>query len=351
MPAIYTFTFILLFFSACQGKKNPAAEASENTTLPDQTWQIFQDATGNYWFGSNGDGLFRFDGEEIENFTKDDGLASNTIRSLQSDKAGNLFVGTPTGVSKYDGKNFTTLPPVKSASNAWQNLPDDLWFNCNGNAKDVYRYDGETLYQLKLPRQDLYAAFGTDTTGVSFPGMNNSAYAVYGIDRDTAGNMWFGTVTAGAFRFDGESFLWFDEAELSTLPDGRVPGVRSLLQDKNGYFWLSNFVSKYEIIETDSATTYKKLPGIDSPLLEDMLPYYNSGLRTQSGDLYLTTYGGGVWKYDGKELTNTPVKAGETDALLISIYEDKNGTLWLGTDNLGVFRQEGKEFVRFSLSE
>jgi hypothetical protein len=24
--------------------------------------------------------------------------------------------------------------------------------------------------------------------------------------------------------------------ELSTLPDGRVPGVRSMLQDKNGYF-------------------------------------------------------------------------------------------------------------------
>ena len=58
---------------------------------------------------------------------------------------------------------------------------------------------------------------------------NNSPYAIYGLNKDKDGNIWFGTVTAGVFRYDGTSFLWIAEKELSTLPDGRVLGVRSIL--------------------------------------------------------------------------------------------------------------------------
>ena len=64
----------------------------------------------------------------------------------------------------------------------------------------------------------------------------------------------------------------------------------------------------------------------------------------------MTTYTGGVWKYDGEELSNFPVKDGEKEVLLISIYKDNQGVLWLGTDNAGVFKYNGKDFVKFELS-
>ncbi len=354
---MHTYKILNIFFGCCLFILLNAC-SSQNTVTQNHTeakgqpafgldykiWKIYQDSKDHYWFGSNGNGVFHYDGKKLIQFTGKDGLVSNTIRSIKGDHLGNVYIGTPGGVSKYDGKTFTTLGPVK-ASNEWKLTPTDLWFNCNGNA--LYRYDGESLFELTLPAQDLKKAFGIDVVGVGFSGMNNSPYAVYGLNKDKMGNLWIGTVSAGAFRYDGNDFLWVGEKELSTLPDGRVPGVRSMLEDKNGYMWLSNFISKYEINENGAA--YKKLVGIDptSELLQDMLPYFNSGLSDKEGNLWMTTYGGGVWKYDGQELLNFPVINGVTEALLVSIYQDNQGVLWLGTDNVGAFRYNGETFVKF----
>jgi len=160
-------------------------------------------------------------------------------------------------------------------------------------------------------------------------------------------------VSAGAFRYDGHSFLWVGEKELSTLPDGRVPGVRSMIEDKDGNMWLSNFISKYKISENDTSATYEKLVGIppSNELLQDRLPYFNSGLTDKQGNLWMTTYGGGVWKYDGDTLLNFPVINGVTEGLLISIYQDNQGVLWVGTDNVGVFRFDGVGFKKFEPNE
>ena len=214
---------------------------------------------------------------------------------------------------------------------------------------DVYRYDGTSLFELELPRKDLKKAFGRKVRGLGFEGMNSSPYSVFGIDKDKAGNLWIGTIVAGAFRYDGTSFLWFPEKELTELPDGRVPGVRSMLEDKDGHMWLSNFVSKYKINEAGTTVNYEKLDGIDlsKGQFEKRLPYFNSGLSDQNGDLWMTTYTGGVWKYEEGELINFSVRDGETEALIISIYEDRQGVLWLGTDNVGVFKFNGTTFEKF----
>ena len=162
--------------------------------------------------------------------------------------------------------------------------------------------------------------------------------------------MWFGTVKAGAFRFDGKSFLWIGEKELSTLPDGRVPGVRSMIQDKDGYIWLSNFYSKYKV-NANSPKGYEKLKAVDLPkdLVKDKILYFNSGISDKDGNLWMTTYRGGVWKYDGKTLSNIEINNGEEIVLLMSIYQDNNGIIWLGTNNDGVYKQEGTNFEKFDI--
>ena len=317
--------------------------------LDQKTWYVFQDQKGTYWFGTNRDGVIRYDGKILKRFTYKDGLVDNTIRGIQGDHLGNVYIETPMGVSKFDGKVFKTLDPIISPENRWDLTKTDLWFKCNGNPNDVYRYDGTGLYELKLPRKDLDKAFETKVQGLGFQGMNSSPYSVYGIDKDQAGNLWIGTIVAGAYRYDGKDFLWFPEKELSTLPDGRVPGVRSILEDKNGYFWLSNFISKFKINKNDETITYQKTTGFDlrKPPLDDQLPYFNSGLRDHDGTLWMTTYGGDVWKYDGEKLINFPVRSGTSEILLISIYQDHEGTIWLGTDNDGAYQFDGVSFEKF----
>ncbi|MFZ1705888.1 MAG: two-component regulator propeller domain-containing protein [Saprospiraceae bacterium] len=345
----------LLAFTSCNGqsnKKDPSKEPLGQVVekLDDDIWTIYQDKKDHYWFGSNTNGVYRYDGKTLVLFSTPDGLIDNSIRGIKEDTAGNLFFETPSDIYKYDGKTIQSLTPIFSPNNQWKSESNDLWFNCIGN--NLYRYDGENLFELRLPEQDLKKAFGYEVTGVPFQNMNNSPYAVYGIDKDKAGNLWFGTVTAGVFRYDGKSFLWIAEQELSTLPDGRVPGVRSILEDKTGHFWLSNFISKYKIIDNDSIVTYEKFQRFDpsNQIFNGRLAYFNSGLVDVDGNLWMTTYGGGVWFYDGVSLQNFPVKKGEDDVLLISIYEDNTGVLWLGTHNGGVYRFNGKKFHKFDIN-
>lgn len=349
-----SFTILTVFIS-CKGQIKSDNKTSQNSTtsilkLDKKIWSIYQDKNNNYWFGSNGNGVFHYDGKILKNYTTQDGLVHNQIRGIQGDHLGNVYIQTPEGISKYDlsteqadKKTFTTLQPNIISINEWKLEANDLWFNCNGNANHIYRYDGTSLFELTLPKQDLKEAFGVEEKERFSP------YTVYGIDKDKAGNLWIGTVLAGAFRYDGKSFLWFPEKELSILPDGRVPGVRSMVEDKNGYFWLSNFISKYKITDKGTTSIYKKMQGADlsKEHFENVLPYFLSGQLDDNGNLWMATYSEGIWKYDGESFIRFLAKDGDREALLISVYKDNQGVLWLGTDNLGVFKFNGKDFVKF----
>jgi hypothetical protein len=61
----------------------------------------------------------------------------------------------------------------------------------------------------------------------------------------------------------------------------------------------------------------------------------------------MATYGGGAWRYDGKSMTQYPVKDGSKDAWMVSIYKDNRGDLWLGTNESGAYRFNGKTFEKF----
>jgi hypothetical protein len=61
----------------------------------------------------------------------------------------------------------------------------------------------------------------------------------------------------------------------------------------------------------------------------------------------LATYGAGVWRYDGQNLTSYPVLDGDKTALLFSIFEDHAGVLWLGSTEAGAYRFDGQAFERF----
>ena len=346
-----TFNAFLLFicltaFTSCDGQNRNAENIpAENTRIGQivpafdkSIWVVFQDSKNKYWFGSNGSGAYCYDGRELRQFTIKDGLPTNQIRGIQEDKSGNIFFDTPKGVTRFDGRKLTTLKPVRTTASQWKLSPGDLWFKGNGDITGAYRYDGHTLFHLQF----------SDLNQKEF----NADYCVYSIYKDKYGNIWFGTLSAGVARYDGASLNWIYEKELSVLEDGRVPAVRSILEDKDGLFWFSNILSKYSILHNDltgqKTIEYDKLTGIDAAKQQVYmkLPYYTSAIIEQ-GNLWMTNYNEGVWKYDGKNLINYRIKDGETDVLVISIYKDKQEKLWLATDNAGVYIFNGSSFKKF----
>ena len=71
--------------------------------------RIFQDKSGNLWFGTNGDGVIRYDGDSLEYFSINEGFGGVAVRGIVEDKKGNVWFVTNGGVTKYDGESFARV--------------------------------------------------------------------------------------------------------------------------------------------------------------------------------------------------------------------------------------------------
>ncbi len=352
------FLSVLVILTSCNGqtKNNSFNTKSLNDSiaigntvnkLGDHLWYVFQDKKNNYWFGSNGEGVYRYDGKRIVNFTTKDGLANDTIRQIQEDKLGNIFMSTFGGISKFDGKTFTTLQPIKSKE--WKLEPNDLWFYILGKKNEgAYRYDGETLYNLEFPKHYLHDEIYPRVVNSFF-----SPYEVYSIYKDRKGAIWFGTSVFGACRFDGETVKWMYEDDLTYVPNGGTFGIRSIFEDKEGSYWFCNtrqrFVFDFDKTTKSDRLQYQKINGIGNAKIfgGDEYIYYSYILEDNKGNIWLTTWDKGVYKYDGSSITNYSVKDGLKDVNLVSMYKDNQGNLWLGTPENGAFKFNGNTFEKF----
>lgn len=353
--ALYAISLISFFiiFTSCKGQNNsktPEETIEIGVTVPqlDKTiWVIYQDKTSNYWFGSKENGVFYYDGQHIKQITTEDGLVSNDIRGIQEDSHGNLFFETEQGVSKFDGQSFKTLK-IKNAhspTNNWMLNPDDLWFRIGFNKNGLYRYDGEYLHYLKFPKSPQEDAFYRNNPNSSF-----QPYGLYTIYKDRKGHMWFGTSSLGVCRFDGNTITWHYEDQLQTTPSGGDFGTRAIFEDKDGLFWINNTRFRYKPLTNNNfKLDLKKEKGIGYVNKKNDMefPFFQSITEDTSANLWMATYENGVWKYHGNELIHYPIKDGDTDVLLFTIYTDNKGVLWLGTFNAGVYRFNGQSFEKF----
>ena len=139
------------------------------------------------------------------------------------------------------------------------------------------------------------------------------------------------------------------ERELTETPGGGSFGIRSIMEDKHGKFWINNTGQRFVISPEPGEVQYKKEAGVDQPRVpggEDPA-WYNGIARGDDRSLWMSTFGGSVWRYDGEKLTNYPAKDGGKDALGVSIYVDNRGDVWLGTLESGAYKFNGKSFEKF----
>ncbi len=68
---------------------------------------IAEDSDGSLWFGTmDFGGLFQWNGNQFYIYSDEFGLADNNINCLLADDDGILFIGTPNGLSTFDGMDF-----------------------------------------------------------------------------------------------------------------------------------------------------------------------------------------------------------------------------------------------------
>jgi ligand-binding sensor domain-containing protein/signal transduction histidine kinase len=297
---------------------------TDNGLALDAIYCSVMDKSGNFWFGTNGGGVSRYDGKSFVSFTTAQGLANNNVNSILEDKSGNLWFGTlGGGVSRYDGKTFSSFTTAQGLTNNYVNsiLEDksgNLWFGTNGGG--VSRYDGKTFRSF------------TTAQGLA----NNQVFSIL---EDKSGNLWFGTYGGGVSRFDGKSFVSFTTAQ--GLANN---SVYNILEDKSGNLWFATDgggVSRYDSKTFRSFTTAQGLASNQVySILED-----------KNGNLWFGTNGSGVSRYDGKTFRSFTTAQGLANNSVYSILEDKSGNLWFGTDGGGMSRYDGKSVVSFTIAQ
>lgn len=351
--------------TSCNGQNNSHAgnktrndsliaitEADTVQELGNNIMLVYQDKKNNYWFGSWEDGLYKYDGKIITHFTTKNGLPNNRIDEIKEDFKGNIYINTSSGITKFDGKNFIGLK-VSDVDGDWKMEQNDLWFKNGWNSGFIFRYDGNVLYKLQLPK----IKPGEDYI-LKNPNHPNP-YTVYSIYKDSKENIWFGTGALGAFRFNGKSFDWIlekDVAEIYNEPSEPSNGVRSIIEDKEGYFWF-NSKFRYKVYDSNNSlnktrdsifySREKSIGSLDGKTDGNLIEYLSIA-KDNNSVLWIATYNVGVWRYDGKTVTHYTVKDGSKEITLFSIYKDNSGNLWLGTPESGAYKFNGQTFERFN---
>ena len=76
-----------------------------------------EDASGSVWVGTDGQGLYRYQGNQCQRFTRQDGLPSNTVRALYADPAGAL--GSARWTVGYAGSRMAGLSRLTPETAWW----------------------------------------------------------------------------------------------------------------------------------------------------------------------------------------------------------------------------------------
>jgi ligand-binding sensor domain-containing protein len=308
----------------------------------------YRDKSGNIWFGTTGEGIYRYDGKVFTQYTKKDGLFSNSIFKIIGDKSGNLWFGSREAITRFDGKKFTNIAiPSSVRSNfivsqsfnydpatkneLWSMMQDKSGKFWLGTTDGVYCFDGKTFNRFLDNKKIL------NTSHVTL----KWTQCIY---EDKSGNIWFGSWVygnEGISRYDGKSITQYK-------PFGEG-WIRSISEDKNGTLL---FVTRHNGVcrfDGKNFLNFTEKGGLDNAsintIFEDKAGNLWFGTELGSGEL---NEDGGLWLYNGISFTRFTRKDGLCHNGVFFILEDADGKIWIGTRNVGLCRFDGKTFTSFS---
>lgn len=231
---------------------------------------------------------------------------NSITRNIIQDRKGNMWIASWEGVFRYDGESFTNVTKGVSSARFFSVLEDregNLWFGSIGAG--VYYYNGQTFKNFTI-KEGL---------------LNNDVGSIY---EDKKGNIWFG-VFGGASRYDGKDFRNFiingetmnEDHTGKTFAERPPYEVTSIIEDKTGKLWFATRNNTF-VYDGTSFTVFKK---------NDGSPFKNvrTIMEDKKGNIWLAG-NDGLWRYDGRSFTNF------TKAFVGYVYEDKKGNIWTSSD-------------------
>jgi ligand-binding sensor domain-containing protein len=327
---------------------------------------------------------------------KEGGLPHPTVATILQTRDGYIWVGTFTGLIRFDGHTFTSefpeTPALDDHIRVLYEAPDgSLWAGTRRSGAIRIR-DGHVQQILTtkdgLPSNDVNGF--TTTADGTFWILANGVVAVRpdgsmkkygpdeGITRETFVHLWLdrdGTVwvIGGNYAmawFEGDTF---HHLNWTTPPEGGPQRINDLLRDKDGVLWAATGSGLFRVIgERSTAPRLEKrrpepatrlLEGRDGlwvaseqglieirrnneerrytaadGLLHDVV---RSLLEDVEGNLWVGTRTG-LARLRPRLVRSYTVQDGLPAALVTAVIETRGGDLWVGTENGVALRHDGK---------
>lgn len=185
------------------------------------------------------------------------------------------------------------------------------------------------------------------------PPANNNyrPYSMYASTIDESLNLWIGTQEKGVCVYNGFQTKWITGKYL----DG--PAVRAVFTDRKGVHWFGNNgggLFRYDGKELRNISEEKML--MNDAFLKAKLPVDKPGSLARvfainedvDGNLWIGTVDAGLWKYDGQRLTNFTKSQGLPDGRVLGISKDQSGDLLVVTNEGAICRIHGGKIEPFS---
>jgi ligand-binding sensor domain-containing protein/signal transduction histidine kinase/DNA-binding response OmpR family regulator len=309
--------------------------------LPQNTVNcIFQDKRGFMWFGTK-DGLCRYDGNGFRIFranSKDkNSIGSNVIQSIIEDEDENIWVGTDRGVYIYhpENENFSRFDLKTTEGKSIQAIVNDIKQDKSGNL--WFAVSGQGIFSYKPHQKKLFL-------------YESDLIIAHNISIDRDDNVWIGS---------GQGLYWYnrknnqvEKADISGDSEIEQDDIYYILQDIYNDVLLgtaNNGIKKMNIVDKQIQSFF---PGNEHPSL-----FIRSIMQRSNDEVWFGTESG-IYIYNKQRNRVVNLKHDYTDSYSISdnaiysLYEDREGGVWIGTYFGGVnyFPPPFVSFKKFSPS-
>jgi ligand-binding sensor domain-containing protein/signal transduction histidine kinase len=243
---------------------------------------IAKDGSGHLWFGTNGNGLVRFDPRSglylafAHEASDPRSLNHNRVTALRVDRGGSLWVATDFGLSRWEPatQDFSTFRPQPKGLVQYRSISEDasgaLWLATS--SRGLHRFD---------PGTGSFKVFDAELRAAHPPGHNR----VNSVHVDRAGTVWAATFR-GLGRLDPGDGTFRSYDSRSGLPADTVVGI---LEEDDGRLWLStpNGLSRFDP-RAGSFTNYHAPDG----LLTDRFAQPVVAARSSTGEMFFGSHKG-----------------------------------------------------------
>lgn len=325
-----------------------AAELLKNTRRPFFSTEL--DAANNLWIGT-GSGAYCLNHDKLIRFEAANGFSDAAVSDIYNDRDNNLWLATQgNGIFKYDGDDYVIY---NRSDNVRENpivmgiahdTKQRILLAIDGGGVGVY--DGKTISGLLLP--------------AAMPGTSK----VQCLYTDSTGNVWAGTNMGGIWKYDGKRFNFIMAVENNS--------INAITEAADGTIWLGTptgiyYYDKQKMIRAAGISTFTSsllMLGKDSlllgtqegvQLLINKKPVKNFKLKLlgPSAILCMIKYknfiilgtddeGAYIWNRQTGQVRNFQVKDGFKANSIYSLAVDDHQTIWAGT---------GRGVNRFTVNE